>query len=1067
VPSRVPRLGRRSPAGAIAAAIIQVLVSSSFLDVLRISNAFALDPGKHISQYGHTAWRVHDGFFSGAPTPITQTPDGYIWIGTNSGLVRFDGVKFVPFMAPGGESLRNTSIASLFSDRDGSLWIGTGSDLEHWQDGRLTHFPAQPGAFFGVVTKIFRSRDGTLWFSRRRVQDSLGPVCSVRDGSVHCFNTTDGVAPWVVLGMLEDKDGSFWIHSDLSLFHWDPRRRQDLTESLINVSESRGLQQIAFDANGNVLMALAQSGDRTGLGLFRNGKMEPFRAGALDGQQTSATALFLDSNGCLWIGTDSKGLYRVRGTRVDHYGSLDGLSDDTVNGFFEDREGNIWITTNQGVDRFRNLAATTFSVREGLSNSSVGAVLAASDGTLWISNFRSLDALHPDGTITSLHGGKGFPGMPTGALIDGIVTSIAAADGFPGQSIGSLLEDRKKRIWMAVDSHLQIFDGRTYTRLQKSGNKLIGSVTVMVEDRAGDVWALSVSPNPHGSLLHFVDDSLKEQISYDELPYDRGGRALTADPSEGIWIYLTDDRVAHWTHDKAQTTVALHRMVAKAPSLTALVARPDGFVIGSSLLGLSVIRNGESRTLSVAQGLPCANIYTLIDADEALWLSSECGAIELRHEELERWWSNPAVRPQIRVLDALDGIRPAATANAAILISPGSARSVDGRVWFANSSVLQMIDPRQASPAVPLLPVRIEQLVADGKIYSTAGEVVLPALTKDVQIDYTSPSFATPQRLRFRYRLAGFNDNWVDSGTRRQAFFTNLPPGVYGFDVSASAGSPPWTAATTLRFRIPPKFYQATWFSLLCVAGALLASLFAIRLRIDAVKRDLRSRLQVRMDERERIARDLHDTLFQDIQGVLLKIDNSTNTLAEGHPARSDLKDALRLSDKVMADSRQRILELRAEYMDRGSIGRALSQLGGDLGEVYPLGPSFRVVELGTPENLHPIVFEEVFRICREALFNAFRHSGAKQVEAEVLFTRDTFSVRITDDGTGIDERVLSEGGKPGHFGLQGMVERAKKIGAKLTIRSRPHAGTELELSIPKTVACGSRREGRHWSLWH
>jgi signal transduction histidine kinase len=475
-------------------------------------------------------------------------------------------------------------------------------------------------------------------------------------------------------------------------------------------------------------------------------------------------------------------------------------------------------------------------------------------------------------------------------------------------------------------------------------------------------------------------------------------------------------------------------------------------------MGLSVIRNGKARTLSVEQGLPCANIYTLTDTDEALWLYSECGAIELRHSELERWWNDPAVRPRVKVLDTLDGIRPAATA--ATLITPGSSHSKDGRVWFANSSVLQMIDPRAKLPRVALLPVRIEQLVADGTTYPLSHEVVLPPLIKDVQLDYTSPHFASPQRLRFRYKLEGLEETWVEAGNRRQAFFTNLRPGVYTFHVSAAAGDLPWTAASAVRFRIPPVFYQTTWFTLLWMTCALLGVLMVLRWRIEAAKRDQRARLQVRLDERERIARDLHDTLFQNIQGVLLTIDNSTNTLAEEHPTRHALKDALRLSDQIMAESRKRVMELRSEDLDRRSIGGALSQVGSDLGTVYAPAPVFRVIELGTPEDLHPIVFEEVFHVCREALFNAFRHANARRVEAEVLFTRDTFSVRITDDGTGIDERVLNDGGKPGHFGLKGMLERAEKIGARLAIRSRPRVGTEIELSIPKTVACGPRSKG-------
>ena len=1038
------------------------LLAILLLGIVFVTRGFALEPDRQISQYGHTAWRVQDGSFSGAPTSIAQTQDGYIWIGTNSGLLRFDGVKFESFAAPKEEPLRNTSITALYSDKDGSLWIGTGSDLEHFHAGKLTHFPGERGVYLGVITKIFRSRDGVLWFARRRVHDSAGPVCSLMNETQQCFNANDGVEPWIVTGMLEDPDGSLWIHSDLSLFHWDPKGRRQL-DRLLNVGEYAGLQQIAFDGHGGLLLAMAQSGDRIGLGVLQSGHLRPFMAGSLDGRQTSALAVFLDSNKSLWIGTDSNGLYRVNGSHVDHYGVSNGLSDDTVNGFFEDREGNIWVTTSQGIDRFRSTRTISYSLNEGLSSSSVGAVLAARDGTVWISNFRSLDALHPDGSVTSRHGGRGFPGQPTGSLTGDLPRSIpAGADFFPGQSVGSLMEDRKNRIWMGIDSGLEIFDGHTFTRLEKPGPKLTGQIPVMVEDQSGDVWAISVSPNPHGSLLHFEGDSLKEEVPYEKLHYDRG-RALAADPSDGIWIYLTDDQVAHWTHNEIRELINLHRVGPRAPSLTALIARPDDFVIGSSPMGLSVIRHGEARTLSVEQGLPCANIYTLTDTDDALWLYSECGALEIAHVTLEQWWNNPASRPTVRIIDLLDGIRPAA--NAATLLTPEATHSKDGRLWFANSSLLQMLDPKRApSPLVPLLPVLVEQIVADDKRYTPSQQVVLPPLTHEVEIDYTSPSFATPQRIHFRHKLDGIDDDWVDSGTRRQAFYTNLAPGLYRFRVGAASEDQEWTPDSVLLFRIPPRFYQTVWFTMLCVALALFALVMLFRLRLEAAKRNLRAQLQVRLDERERIARDLHDTLFQDIQGLLLSVDNSTNTLEEGSAARGALKDVLRRSDQVMSESRRRVLDLRSEDFDERSLSHELSQACIEMAKIYPM--SHRITELGTPEALHPVVYEEVFHICREALLNAFRHSAADEIEVELLFGRDIFSVKVRDNGIGIDEGVLSDGGRRGHFGLKGITERAKTLGARLTIRSKVQVGTEVELSLAKSVATGARRVSTPWFGW-
>jgi signal transduction histidine kinase/ligand-binding sensor domain-containing protein len=1010
------------------------------LGLLLISDAFALDPGKHITQYGHTAWRLEDGVLPGQPMALAQTRDGYLWIGTRSGLVQFDGVKFIP--VPGdaaGESLRSSIILSLLADRDGSLWIGTTDGVEHWRDGHLTHYPQQGARTFGYVQSIIQSRDGVIWLNREPTSnDHVGALCSIQGVALRCFNQQDGMDLVGGLDVLEDKDGSLWTHDYSTLIHWDPRNHRALPGGLSQLGEYHSFQRIILDTDGSVLMALDQSGSRPGLAYARDGRIEPFKAGSFDAYRVATMAVLRDSRGSLWIGTDADGIYRVSGTQVDHYARTEGLSNDSINAIFEDRESNIWVATRAGVDRFRDVVPYTYSIHEGLSNSEVGAVLAGSDGTIWINNLDSLDALHPDGTVTSLHGGKELPGAV----------------------VGSLMEDHKKRLWIGVDSGLQIFDGHVFKKLQRPDGRPIGRIKSSVEDRDGDVWAVTTSPAPLGALLHFAGDELREEILHDQLPLAEAAY-LAADPHGGIWVVADDEKLAHWNHGRAQLIDLRGGSSISHPSTpTGLVMRPDGTLIESTTAGLALIRDGRVRTLSVGEGLPCLSIWGVTDTAEALWLSSECGAIELRYAELERWWTDPAVRPRTRVVGALDGVQPSVTN-----FFPRVTHSADGRVWFANDVALQMIDPRAAPvPPVPLAPVDIEQLVADGKAYSLAGEVVLPVFARDVRIDYTSPSFAAPQRVLFQYRLDGLDDKWVDAGNRRQASFNNLRPGRYRFRVRAGTSGMPWSdAESEVAFRVPPRFYQTSWFMFLVVGLTLILAYLLYAARIDAVKRALRAKLQVRLDERERIARDLHDTLFQDIQGVLLTIDNATNKLEAGDPTRRALKEALLRSDEVIAHSRERVLELRAEDVERRSIGTALNRVGNDLATLYERAPVLRVIELGTEELLHPVVFEEVFHIGREALLNAFRHSGAERVETEIRFARDVFAIRISDDGVGIDERMLSEGGKPGHFGLRGMFERAQRIGARLTIRSKPRAGTAVELSIASAIAIESRREGWRW----
>jgi signal transduction histidine kinase len=444
------------------------------------------------------------------------------------------------------------------------------------------------------------------------------------------------------------------------------------------------------------------------------------------------------------------------------------------------------------------------------------------------------------------------------------------------------------------------------------------------------------------------------------------------------------------------------------------------------------------------------------DNQGKLWLSSECGLVEIPKTELQKWWQEPDTIVQFDIWDSLDGFLPDQVP------FEGAAKSPDGRLWFANGAVLQMIDPAHISRNLLPPPVHIEEVIADRRSYEPGGNLRLPPITRDLEIDYTALSFMAPRKVRFRYRLEGHDVNWQEPGTRRQAFYSDLPPGIYHFHVTACNNDGVWNeAGATLDFRVMPAWYQTIWFRVSCVGGFVLLLWALYQLRLQQLQRQFNMTLEARVGERTRIARDLHDTLIQSVDGLMLRIQTA---LTESDPKRSRLmiEKALDSADEVMLEGRQRVNALRPEATTVKELSEALASYGQDLSEDHPA--TFSVALLGSPKAVDAFVRDEAYCIGREALGNAFQHADATKIEVEVRYDRRMVHMRVRDDGHGIDEQTLI-GGLPGHWGLRGMRERAQVIGGKLVIWSRPGVGTEIDLEIPADLAYKKGFRGL-WSHW-
>jgi signal transduction histidine kinase len=427
----------------------------------------------------------------------------------------------------------------------------------------------------------------------------------------------------------------------------------------------------------------------------------------------------------------------------------------------------------------------------------------------------------------------------------------------------------------------------------------------------------------------------------------------------------------------------------------------------------------------------------------------QCGLVQIARPELQRWFEQSDTKVQLRTYDSLDGVEPG--------LAPFQAatRSSDGRLWFANGAVLQMLDPAHLAANVVPPPVQVEAVLADPRgpagyrtRYGPQNGLRLPPLTRDIEIDYTALSFVVPQKVRFRYKLDGYDSTWHEPGTRRQAFYSALRPGDYRFRVIASNNDGVWNeTGATFTFSVASAYYQTAWFQAISGCALLVAVLGLHRVRLWQIARRLRAQIETRAADRERIAEELHDTLIQDLAALSLQAEVADDQLPyEPDAAKHTLVTLRARMQRVVSDGRRGMTRLHVGVTGGDDLVAALSRAAQDLRG--PNGPSCHVVVQGEPRALHPLVGDEVYRIAREAMANAFRHAAAHRIDVEVSFMSDELRVRVHDDGRGVSDDVV-QAGRPGHFGLQGMRKRAKQIGATLRVWSRVDEGTEVALIVP------------------
>lgn len=985
-----------------------------------------LDPNKTISQFTHTSWSAKDGI-PGPVQAIAQTPDGYLWLGTRAGLYRFDGLRFISWEAArGGDPLPQSSIMSLFTARDGSLWVGFGAGVvARLRDGVLRTYSAADGSL-RAIRSFAEDGSGSIWAGGEN------GLSRFENGKWHRVGAELGYRAAGAQQLVVDRRGTLWVATTGTDFGLSG---DSVSVNTILTLAPNGRQfqatgqpvayvsQLAEAPDGQVWMF--QFGDRAVSPVL--GRADPNLSRAVKGEPIRG---IFDGESSLWIGLFRGGIRRapdfkhLKHASFDRFESADGLSSDGVRAAFQDREGNIWFGTNRGLDRFRENKATPFSAKEGLAQNPLLDLASTPDGTVWVITFA-------DDVVQHFVGGR---------IVNQRLPPYSGSD---STGILSLYSD-KDRVWLGGSFGLAEGIGGKFSFVSVPGKPKKSGVENIGSDSSGNLWIV-VWEGDKSRVRRRRNGAWTDFPNSPELPNYRCG-ALFGDAAGRVWLGF-DGEVAVYENDR------FHRYSAADGlphgRIRSIASDHRGRVWFGSEGGLSRFDGRRFATLTKENGLPGASISGIVEDDDGFfWIAGALGIVRAGPQEVEKALKSSTYRMQTLFLDTTDGL-PGLPNPASF---PAAIKTPDGKLWFATTDGIAVIDPRRLPMNAVPPPIVIQTLTADNRPFAISPELHFRPKVRNVEIGFAALSLSIPERVLFRYKLEGYDSDWHGPAGKRLATYTNLPPRRYRFRVTACNDDGVWNQdGATLEFDIAPMFYQTNWFLLLCGAIAIALAWIVYRWRLRLVTARLDLQYTERLSERERIARELHDTLLQAIQGLMLRFQAAAKGIPEHEPTRQMLDEALDRADQVMAEGRNRVRDLRASRDGGNDLAQAFSNVAQEF--VDASHTAFRAVVEGDPRSLHPLVRDEAYRIGCEALINAFLHAHSREIEVEICYSPKELRMRIHDDGRGIDPQVLASGGKSSHWGLRGMRERADRIRGRLDIRSRAGGGTEIELIVPGSVA--------------
>ena len=953
-------------------------------------------------EYSHRVWRVQDGLPQNAIRVISQTPDGYLWIGSPGGLVRFDGSRFFVFDRANTPAFRDDSILALCPSRDGSLWIGLeGGGLLQYRHNTFRAFGPAEGLSNGFVRALYEDRGGTLWVGTDR-----GFFRLAKDRLERLDGQGD-IPITAITHISQEPDGKIWVAAGIGLLQVEGvaiHRIQPGSKTLT------GLRSLHASSSGELWLSTVE-------GLRRLDHGEVRQDPRLD--HVRALTMCDDHEGNLWIGTLGAGLVRVSPGGVAFYRTSHVLPDNTISAIFEDREQNLWVGTQDGLLRLNKSVVETLTSEDGLGDDNVSTIYEGRDGVLWITTisgqiyrrvhgklslFRLPDSVAHARMRTVFEDSKGALWIGTELegiirLAGGAVTHFTTRDGLRNNNIRVFYEDRKGNLWIALGSGLSRWDGRQFHNYYIEDGLSYGSVRVLAEDHAGDLLV-----GTDGGLNRIHDGRFVPDASFAPLAGER------------IWALLEDADRTLW--------------------------------VGTRGGGLFRIAGGKLSKLTTHEGLLSNTVYRILeDANRHLWWSGPAGVFSASLEELNRVADGVAGGVLPGPAGTIAGV---AYGTAEGLESTqmnggfGSAgcRTSSGELWFPSVKGAVRIDPNLSRKSRPS-PVLIDAMTADDRPIPLSGQIRIRPGHGKLEIHYTACSLLSPEQTRFQYLLEGFDETWTAGSSDRVAHYTNLPHGPYRFRVVATDSvAPRQSSEASVSFVWQPHLYETPWFYGLC--AALFAACGAIALRIYA--RQTKARYAVLLSERTRLAREMHDTVIQGCVGVSTLLEAASGFHPAGAGRMKELLDQARVQIRLTLDeARQAVWDLRHAQLEgelAGMLRDFVRQLSSE--QSVPI----RVELAGSPVPLESGTVRSMFLVAREAVRNAVTHSASRQISIRLCFDATEVRLEVVDDGRGFTPPGREVEAR-GHYGILGMRERVEQLGGRFLLHSSPGSGTAVVARLP------------------
>jgi signal transduction histidine kinase/ligand-binding sensor domain-containing protein len=997
--------------------------------------ARATDTDRAILHYSRQRWGNDNGFPGGPVSAIAQTSDGYLWIGTEKGLLRFDGSNFQLFKQATPSSDPIGPVEGLTADAEGNLWILLkNTQILHFKDGKFEL--GREETEFGI-TSLGRRADGSVLFSSL----AFGTL-AYRAGKFQNLTSSSEMAPSETTATAEADTRSTRLSWAIG---FRPQRFAEPNSAVTAMAETR---------DGKIWLGTRDKG----LFYLSQGRVFPAARGL---GKTPVNCLLAWGDGELWIGTE-EGVMRWNGREVTSAGVPSALRHAPVLSMIQDRNANIWVGTSGSLIRV-NGQEVLIDQGSPETNGKVTALYEDREGNIWMGGPWGIERLHKS-----------------------VFVSYSEADGLPSESNGPIFVDQEGRTWFApLEGGLDWIKGGETGTVTDAG--LDRDVVYTISGREDELWIgrerggltlLRRSGNSLTAKTYTQAEGLAQNSVF-AVYQSRDGTLWAGTLSRGVSAFR-NGRFTNYTTANGLSS----------NTVTSIAQRPDGSMSFATPNGLSLLSHGKWQVFTADDGLPSSDLNcVLADSAGVLWVGTTAGIAFLisNHVQTPRQEPEPLREPILGIAEDKNGwlwistsdhvlrvkrsrLLGAASSGADVRVygpsdgllgTEGVKRQQTvfadpgGRIWFSLNRGLSVVDPdRAGGSSVPAL-IDIDTVYVDGTAIDPQSPVRISSARQRITFGYTGLSFSNPERIRYRYRLDGFDRDWSEPSITRTAEYTSLGPGSYRFRVIASNGDGLWNSAeATLPLTVDPMWWQTLWVRLLVllVVGSVIFAIY--RSRLNRLARQYNIRLEERLAERTRIAQDLHDTLLQGALGASMQLHVALDVLPEDSPERPKLNRILELIAQVVEEGRGAVRGMRSSIDSDHDLKNSFLRIPNELGSHTRI--NFQVNVRGESLTLRPAIYEEVYRIGREALMNAFRHSRASEIEMVLEYQVHQFRLLVRDDGCGIESDILLSG-REGHWGLSGMRSRAKKIGASLGVSSRPGDGTEVELCVPSQIAFVSR----------